>query len=61
MAESYVNKEARISKAYDALKRFEKPNIARAARDFHVNKKGFEIALIAFPPSLNTEDIIKYL
>jgi hypothetical protein len=39
MAESYADKEARINKACDALKLFEKPNIARAARDFYVNKK----------------------
>jgi hypothetical protein len=39
MAESYADEEARISKACDTLKRFEKPNIARAARDFQVNKK----------------------
>jgi hypothetical protein len=39
MAESYVNKEIRIGKACDTLKRFEKPNIARAVRDFHINEK----------------------
>jgi hypothetical protein len=39
MAESYADKEIRIGKACDALKRFEKPNIARAARYFDVNEK----------------------
>jgi hypothetical protein len=39
MAESYADEEARISKACDALERFEKPNISRAARDFHVNER----------------------
>ena len=39
MAESYADEEARISKACDALERFDKPNIARAARDFHVTEK----------------------
>jgi hypothetical protein len=39
MAESYADEEIRIGKAYNALKRFEKPNIARAARDFDVNEK----------------------
>jgi hypothetical protein len=39
MAESYADEEARISKACDTLKRFEKPNIARTARDFQVNEK----------------------
>src|SRR5271156_1180332 len=39
MAESYADEEARISKACDALERFEKPNIARAARDFNVNER----------------------
>jgi hypothetical protein len=39
MAESYADKEIRIGKACDALKRFEKPNIARAARDFDVNER----------------------
>jgi hypothetical protein len=39
MAESYADEEIRISKACDALKRFEKPNIACAARDFDVNER----------------------
>jgi Tc5 transposase DNA-binding domain len=39
MAESYADEEARIIKACDALERFEKPNISRAARDFHVNER----------------------
>jgi hypothetical protein len=39
MAESYADEEIRIGKACNALKRFEKPNIARAARDFDVNEK----------------------
>jgi hypothetical protein len=39
MAESYADEEIRISKACDALERFKKPNIARAARDFDVNEK----------------------
>jgi hypothetical protein len=39
MAESYADKEIRIGKACDALERFEKPNIARAARDFDVNER----------------------
>ena len=32
-------REIRIGKACDALERFEKPNIARAARDFNVNER----------------------
>jgi hypothetical protein len=39
MAESYADKEIRIGKACNALKRFEKSNIARTARDFDVNEK----------------------
>jgi hypothetical protein len=39
MAESYADEEIRISKACDALKRFKKPNIVCAARDFDVNEK----------------------
>ena len=39
MAESYADEEIRIGKACDALERFEKPNIARAARDFDVNER----------------------
>jgi hypothetical protein len=39
MAESYANKEIRIGKARDTLKRFKMPNIARAGRDFYVNEK----------------------
>jgi hypothetical protein len=39
MAESYADEEIRIGKACNALERFEKPNIARAARDFDVNEK----------------------
>jgi hypothetical protein len=39
MAESYADEEIRIDKACDALERFEKSNIARAARDFDVNEK----------------------
>jgi hypothetical protein len=39
MAESYADEEIRIGKACDALERFEKPNIARAARDFDINER----------------------
>jgi hypothetical protein len=39
MAESYADKEIWIGKAYNALKRFKKPNIARIARDFDINEK----------------------
>ena len=39
MAGSYANEEIRIGKACDALERFEKPNIARASRDFDVNER----------------------
>jgi hypothetical protein len=39
MAESYADEEIRIGKACNALERFEKPNIACAARDFDVNEK----------------------
>jgi len=39
MAESYADEEIRIGKACDALGRFKKLNIARAARDFDVNEK----------------------
>jgi hypothetical protein len=39
MTESYADEEIRIGKACDALDRFEKPNIARAARDFDVNER----------------------
>jgi hypothetical protein len=39
MAESYADEEIRIGKACDALERFKKPNIARAARDFDVNER----------------------
>jgi hypothetical protein len=39
MAESYADEEIRIGKACDALERFEKPNIAHAARDFDVNER----------------------
>jgi hypothetical protein len=39
MAESYADEEIRIDKACDALERFKKPNIARAARDFDINEK----------------------
>jgi hypothetical protein len=37
--ESYADEEIRIVKACDALKRFKKPNIARAARDFDINER----------------------
>jgi hypothetical protein len=39
MTELYAGEEIRIGKACDALNRFEKPNIARVARDFEVNER----------------------
>jgi hypothetical protein len=39
MAESYADKKIRIGKACDTLKRFKKPNIALAARDFDINER----------------------
>jgi hypothetical protein len=39
MAESYADEEIRIGKTCDVFKRFGKPNIARAARDFYINEK----------------------